>query len=82
MRHTADVMTGLAHVVRLVTPSAGVLVLTTPVYPPFLDLGEITGRAVRHVRLAETGRLGAAIVSHATLNGSAVLLLVLVTALG
>jgi len=29
-----------------------------------------------------TGRLGAAIVSHATLNGSAVLLLVLVTALG
>ncbi|MCJ1697433.1 CPBP family intramembrane metalloprotease [Rathayibacter caricis] len=29
-----------------------------------------------------TGRLGAAIISHATLNGSAVLLLVLVTALG
>jgi len=43
--------------VQLVTPADGVLVLTTPVYPPFLDLGEITGRAVRHVRLAETGRL-------------------------
>ncbi|HEY5847068.1 MAG TPA: aminotransferase class I/II-fold pyridoxal phosphate-dependent enzyme [Microlunatus sp.] len=57
VRHTADVMTGLAHVVRLVTPADGVLVLTTPVYPPFLDLPEITSRAVRHVRLAETGRL-------------------------
>ena len=43
VRHTADVMTGMAHVVRLVTPSDGVLVLTTPVYPPFLDLPEITG---------------------------------------
>ncbi len=57
VRHTADVMTGMAHVVRLVTPHDGVLVLTTPVYPPFLDLPEITGCAVRHVRLAEDGRL-------------------------
>jgi len=57
VRHTADVMTGMAHVVRLVTPPDGVLVLTTPVYPPFLDLPEIVGCAVRHVRLAENGRL-------------------------
>ena len=51
VRHTADVMTGMAHAVRLVTPPDGVLVLTTPVYPPFLDLPEITGRQVRHVGL-------------------------------
>ncbi|HEY5786523.1 MAG TPA: aminotransferase class I/II-fold pyridoxal phosphate-dependent enzyme [Microlunatus sp.] len=57
VRHTADVMTGMAHAVRLVTPSDGVLVLTTPVYPPFLDLPQITGRQVRHVALTEAGRL-------------------------
>ena len=57
VRHTADVMTGMAHAVRLVTPPDGVLVLTTPVYPPFLDLPEIVGCAVRHVRLAADGRL-------------------------
>ena len=57
VRHTADVMTGMAHTVRLVTPPDGVLVLTTPVYPPFLDLPEITGRQVRHVGLTAAGRL-------------------------
>jgi cystathionine beta-lyase len=51
IRHTADVMTGMANVVRLITPPDGVLVITTPVYPPFLDLPAITGRAVRHVSL-------------------------------
>ncbi len=57
VRHTADVMTGMANVVRLVAPSDGVLVLTTPVYPPFLDLGAITGLPVRHVGLTAAGRL-------------------------
>jgi cysteine-S-conjugate beta-lyase len=57
VRHTADVMTGMAHAVRLITPPDGVLVLTTPVYPPFLDLPEISGCPVRHVRLAADGRL-------------------------
>lgn len=57
VRHTADVMTGLAALVRLVTPPDGVIVLTTPVYPPFLDLPAITGRAVRHVGLTPAGRL-------------------------
>lgn len=57
VRHTADVMTGMADLVRLVTPADGVIVLTTPVYPPFLDLPAITGRAVRHVGLTPEGRL-------------------------
>lgn len=57
MRHTTDVMTGLANMIRLVSPPDAVLVVTTPVYPPFLDLPAITGRAARHVRLTEAGRL-------------------------
>ena len=57
VRHTADVMTGMAHLVRLVTPPDGVLVLTTPVYPPFLDLPAITGLPVRLVGLTGAGRL-------------------------
>ena len=57
VRHTADVMTGMAHAVRLVTPPDGVLVMTTPVYPPFLDLPAITGRQVRYVGLTAAGRL-------------------------
>ena len=57
IRHTADVMTGMAHLIGLVTPPDGVLVLTTPVYPPFLDLPAITGLPVRHVRLDDAGRL-------------------------
>ncbi len=57
LRHTTDVMTGMAHLVRLVTPPDGVLVLTTPVYPPFLDLPAIAGLAVRPVGLTDTGRL-------------------------
>ena len=57
VRHTADVMTGMAHAVRLVTPPDGVLVITTPVYPPFLDLPQITGVQARQVSLTEAGRL-------------------------
>jgi cysteine-S-conjugate beta-lyase len=57
IRHTADVMTGMASLIRLVTPGDGVLVLTTPVYPPFLELPKITRRSVRQVRLTEAGRL-------------------------
>ena len=57
VRHTADVMTGMASVIRLVTPPDGVLVITTPVYPPFLDLPAITGRAVRFAPLTAAGRL-------------------------
>ncbi len=55
VRHTADVMTGMAHAVRLVTPADGVLVLTTPVYPPFLDLAG-DHRAAGASRPADRGR--------------------------
>jgi cystathionine beta-lyase len=57
IRHTTDVMTGMANAIRLVAASDGVLVITTPVYPPFLDLPVITGRPVRHVELTDQGRL-------------------------
>jgi cystathionine beta-lyase len=57
IRHTADVMTGMAHLIELVTPPEGVLVLTTPVYPPFLDLPAVTALPVRHVPLGAAGRL-------------------------
>lgn len=57
LRHTTDVITGMAHVAELVTPPDGVLVIATPIYPPFLALPEITRREVRYVSLAETGRL-------------------------
>lgn len=57
MRLSVDVMTGMGHLVRVVTPPDGVLVIPTPVYPPFLALPGLTGRDTRHVPLAETGRL-------------------------
>ncbi|MFT4163985.1 MAG: aminotransferase class I/II-fold pyridoxal phosphate-dependent enzyme [Microlunatus sp.] len=57
LRHTTDVITGMTHVAELVTPPDGVLVIATPIYPPFLALPEITRRAVRHVSLTEAGRL-------------------------
>lgn len=57
VRATTDVMTGMAHVVGFLTPADAVLVLTTPVYPPFLVLPEVTGRQMRQVRLTDAGRL-------------------------
>lgn len=56
-RSTTDVLTGMAHLVQFTTPADAVLVLTTPVYPPFLALPEITGRDIRSVRLTDAGRL-------------------------
>ncbi|HEU5483669.1 MAG TPA: aminotransferase class I/II-fold pyridoxal phosphate-dependent enzyme [Microlunatus sp.] len=57
LRHTTDVMTGMANVIRLVARPEAVLVITTPVYPPFLDLPAVTGRPVRYARLTVDGRL-------------------------
>ena len=57
LRHTTDVITGMAHTAELVTPPDGVLVIATPIYPPFLALPEITGRAARFVSLTDAGRL-------------------------
>ena len=57
LRHTTDVITGMADVAGLVTPPDGVLVIATPIYPPFLGLPEITRRAVRYVSLTDAGRL-------------------------
>jgi cystathionine beta-lyase len=57
MRHTTDVMTGMASVVTYLTPVDAELVITTPVYPPFLALPAVTRRAVRHVPLTDSGRL-------------------------
>ncbi len=57
LRHTTDVITGMAHVAELVTPADGVLVITTPIYPPFLSLPVLTKRAVQYVSQTEAGRL-------------------------
>lgn len=57
MRHTTDVLTGLAHVVQYLTDDDSVLVINTPVYPPILALPRATGRGARLVSLTETGRL-------------------------
>ena len=57
LRHTTDVITGLAHLAELVTPADGVLVIVTPIYPPFLALPGLARRAVRYVSTTETGRL-------------------------
>jgi cystathionine beta-lyase len=57
IRLTTDVMTGLASLIRVVTPADGVLVIPTPVYPPFLSLPAVTGRRVRYVCLTGAGRL-------------------------
>ena len=57
LRHTTDVITGMAHIAELVTPADGVLVITTPIYPPFLALPGLAGRAFRYVATTEAGRL-------------------------
>lgn len=57
LRHITDVITGMARIAELVTPSDGVLVITTPIYPPFLALPELTRREARYVSLTEAGRL-------------------------
>ncbi|MDN5763512.1 MAG: aminotransferase class I/II-fold pyridoxal phosphate-dependent enzyme [Microlunatus sp.] len=57
MRHTTDVMTGLANLVRIVTSADGTLVITVPVYPPFLDLPAITERSHLFVPMTAAGRL-------------------------
>lgn len=57
MRHSADVMSGLANLIRVTTGGDGVLVITPPVYPPFLELPAVTGLPVRYAPLTATGRL-------------------------
>ena len=63
VRHTTDVMTGMANVIRVVTPRDGTVIITPPVYPPFLDLPAVTGRGVRFAPLTADGRLDLAVLA-------------------
>lgn len=54
---TADVMTGITHLVDLLTPVGADVVINTPVYPPFRVAGATRGRSLLEVPLDEAGRL-------------------------
>ncbi|KQT89391.1 cystathionine beta-lyase [Marmoricola sp. Leaf446] len=53
----ADVMTGVAEAVRLVTGPGSTVVVSPPVYPPFFGYLEDTGREVLEAPLGDDGRL-------------------------
>jgi cystathionine beta-lyase len=55
--YVADVMTGIAEVVRLVSRPGDPVVVSPPVYPPFFDVVEHVGRVVVEAPLGEDGRL-------------------------
>jgi cystathionine beta-lyase len=55
-RLVADVMTGVAEVVKVVTAPGDPVVVTPPVYGPFFDFVTATGRRIVHAPLAEDHR--------------------------
>lgn len=55
--YAADVMTGLAEVIRLVSEPGDPVVLNPPVYPPFFGYVEHSGRTLVEAPLGEDGRL-------------------------
>lgn len=67
-RHTqlvADVMTGLAEALRLVTDPGDPVLIDDPVYPPFATAVRHAGREVVHVPLGPQGRLDLAAIDAA-----------------
>jgi cystathionine beta-lyase len=78
--YAADVMTGIAEVVRLVSAPGDPVVVNPPVYPPFFDVVEHVGRVVVEAPLGVDGRLDtdalqAAFVQARTMGGSVTYLL-------
>ncbi|MBD8608587.1 aminotransferase class I/II-fold pyridoxal phosphate-dependent enzyme [Aeromicrobium sp. CFBP 8757] len=63
--YAADVMTGIAEVLRLVSEPGGPVVVSPPVYPPFLDVVEHVGRTVVEAPLGADGRLDLAALEDA-----------------
>ncbi len=55
--YAADVMTGIAEVLRLVSSPGDPVVVDPPVYPPFYDVVEHVGRTVVEAPLGADGRL-------------------------
>lgn len=53
----ADVLTGLGHLLRLLTDPGGPVVVSPPVYNAFYDLVRATDRTVVEAPLTDTGRL-------------------------
>lgn len=61
----ADVMTGIAEVLRLVSGPGDAVVVNPPVYPPFFDVVEHVGRRVVEAPLGADGRLDLAAIEDA-----------------
>lgn len=61
----ADVMTGIAEVLRLVSGPGDAVVVNPPVYPPFFDVVEHVGRRVVEAPLGADGRLDLDVVEDA-----------------
>lgn len=52
-----NVMTGVAHAIRAFTQPGDPVVVTTPIYPPFLAVVPLCGRRLVEVPLTDAGRL-------------------------
>lgn len=63
--YAADVMTGIAEVLRLVSGPGDPVVVSPPVYPPFFDVVEHVGRTVVEAPLGADGRLDLAAIEDA-----------------
>ncbi|GAA3614669.1 pyridoxal phosphate-dependent aminotransferase [Marihabitans asiaticum] len=77
VRLTVDVLTGIRHALRAVSPDTAPVIITTPVYPPFFTLVEEMGRPLVTAPLGEDGRLDPAALAEAFATagrGSALLL--------
>ncbi len=74
--HAADVMTGVAEAVRLVSSPGDAVIVNPPVYPPFFGFVEHAGRHVVDAALGDDGRLDLdaleAAIIHAGVDGRAV----------
>ncbi len=61
----ADVMTGVAEAIALVTRPGGTVIVNPPVYPPFFGYTEHTGRRPFEAPLGPDGRLDLDAIEHA-----------------
>lgn len=67
----ADVMTGAVEALRLVAPPGAAVVISPPVYPPFLGYVEAAGWSVREAPLDADGRLDPAALDTAFAGAAA-----------
>lgn len=75
MRTVGDVMTGINFLIHLLSEPGDTVVLGPPVYAPFYEVIQDTGRRVGHAPLGEDGRLDLDAVEQAFAAGASVYLL-------